>query len=96
MTTYIDKKHRVKKIDDWWIPQWKHGWFIFGYWIRYRLMVAEFAMGAFEMYSESWREVKFKSEKDAIQFVKTAIERGYKGTYYVKFDESYPAGIKNW
>lgn len=95
MTTYIDKKHRVKKVGDWWVPQWKRSWFFWGYWNRYKLMICEFAAGCFEMYSESWRDVMFDTEEHAVKFVRSAIERGYKGKFYVNFDETYPEGLKD-
>ena len=56
MTVYFDKTHRIKKIDWWWVPQWKRG---FLRWSRYKLMVADTAMVSMELYSESWRDVMF-------------------------------------
>lgn len=91
MTFYFDKTHRIKKIGGWWVPQWKRG---FLRWSRYRLMVADTAMGSMELYSESWRDVMFHTEQQAVHFMVEAIIQGYDGKFYVKFDDCLPFGIK--
>ena len=94
MTIYIDKTHRIKKIDGRWVPQWKRG---FLRWSRYKLLVADTSFGgAMELYSESWREPVFKSELYATRFLEKAIAQGVKGKFYVGFDECLPDGIKDW
>ena len=37
----------------------------------------------------------FDTEEHAVKFVRSAIERGYKGKFYVSFDENYPEGLKD-
>ena len=92
MTVYFDKTHRIKKIDGWWVPQWKRG---FLRWSRYTLMVAEESFGGvLEIYSQSWRDVAFHTELQATRFMEEAIKRGCKGKYHVGFDEPLPFGIK--
>jgi hypothetical protein len=93
MTRYIDKTHRIKKIDGWWVPQWKRG---FLRWGRYTLMVADTAMGSIELYSESWRDVMFHTELQATRFMEKAMAQGCKGKFYVGFDDCLPFGIKEW
>ena len=93
MTVYFDKTHRIKKIDGWWVPQWKRG---FLRWDLYKLMVADTDMGSMELYSESWRDVMFHTELQATRFMEKALAQGYKGKFYVGFDEVLPEGIKEW
>lgn len=93
MTVYFDKTHRIKKIDGWWVPQWKRG---FLRWGRYTLMVADTSIGSMELYSESRRDVMFHTELQATQFMEKAMAQGYNGKFYVGFDECLPFGIKEW
>ena len=67
MSVYFDKTHRVKKIDGWWVPQWKRG---FLRWDRYKLMVADTSIGGMEMYSESWLDVKPLLCKTILAYIK--------------------------
>lgn len=89
----IYKTHRIKKIDGWWVPQWKRG---FLRWGCYQLMVADTAMGSVELYSESWCDVMFHTELQATRFMEKAMAQGYKGKFYVGFDDCLPFGIKEW
>ena len=93
MSVYFDKTHRVKKIDGWWVPQWKRG---FLRWDRYKLMVADTSIGGMEMYSESWLDVMFHTELQATRFMEKAMAQGYNGKFYVGFGEDLPEGIKEW
>lgn len=59
-------------------------------------MVADTAMGSVELYSESWRDVMFHTELQATRFMEKAMAQGYKGKFYVGFDDCLPFGIKEW
>ena len=59
-------------------------------------MVADTVMGSMELYSESWRDVMFHTELQATGFMEKALAQGYKGKFYVGFDEVLPEGIKEW
>ena len=90
----IYKTHRIKKIDGWWVPQWKRG---FLRWSRYTLMVAEESFGGvLEIYSQRWRDVAFHTELQATRFMEKAMAQGCKGKFYVGFDDCLPFGIKEW
>jgi len=90
MATYIGKTHRVKKIDGYWVPQWKKG---FLRWSKYILMTADTAMGHAEIYSKSIYDPIFHTEQQAIDFINKAIKQGYKGKFYIGFDDAYPEGL---
>lgn len=49
-----------------------------------------------QLYSESWRDVMFHTELQATRFMEKAMAQGYKGKFYVGFDEGLPEGIKEW
>lgn len=93
MTVYFDKTHRIKKIDGWWVPHWKRG---FLRWDRYKLMVADTAMGSIELYSESWCDVMFHTELQVTRFMEKAMTQGYEGKLYVMSNDCLPVGIKEW
>lgn len=59
-------------------------------------MVADTVMDSMELYSESWRDVMFHTELRATRFMEKALAQGYKGKFYVGFDEVLPEGIKEW
>lgn len=59
-------------------------------------MVADTAMGSVELYPESWRDVMFHTELQATRFIEKAMAQGYKGKFYVGFDDCLPFGIKEW
>lgn len=59
-------------------------------------MVADTVVGSMELYSESWRDVMFHTELQATRFMEKALAQGYKGKFYVGFDEVLPEGIKEW
>lgn len=54
------------------------------------------AIGSMELYSESWRDVMFHTELQATRFMEKAMAQGYKGEFYVGFDDCLPEGIKEW
>ena len=85
----IDRKHRVKKTRNGWLPQWRK----FLFWRPYTLWVCDNCIGGMEMYDKRQRPPYFKTDKDAVEFVKTAIDAGYEGCYHIGFDMTYPNGI---
>ena len=84
MATYIDKTHRVKKIDGYWVPQWKKG---FLRWGTYTLMKADTCCGHLEIYSPSIYNTIFETEASAISFLKRVIARKCSDKVYIGFDD---------
>lgn len=91
MPTYIDKKHRVKKTDGGYLPQWKPGWF---FWKPYAYWYADVVMGPMTMYSPLCRDPLFETEEDAIEFIKKAMKAGDNGKYHQEIDECMPGLIR--
>jgi hypothetical protein len=59
-------------------------------------MKADTAMGHCELYSESIYGPIFHTEQQAINFINQAIKQGYKGKFYIGFDDAYPEGLASW
>jgi hypothetical protein len=91
MATYIDKKHRVKKTDRGYIPQWKAGWFR---WKPYEYWYADTVMGPMSIYSPLYRDPVFETEETAIEFLQKAMKAGDNGKYHQDFDECMPGLIR--
>ena len=54
------------------------------------------AIGHCELYSESIYVPIFHTEQQAIDFINKAIKQGYKGKFYIGFDDPYPEGLRLW
>ena len=93
MATYIDRTHRAKKIDGYWVPQWKKG---FLRWVTYTLMKADTCCGHLEIYSPSIYDTIFETEASAISFLKKVIASKCSDKVYIGFDDPYPEGLRLW
>lgn len=91
MTTvvYIDKKHRVKKTKNGWLPQWKK--FIF--WHTYSMCICDIDSKGFLSFNNLSHPPYFETDKHAIEFVKKTINAKTEGCHYVDFYDTYPDGL---